>query len=260
MLIGFLAIFILIFLIVYAPFNMNNWAKELFLGYVLVGGSTMFFSQFILRPLIGLQQLKIYSLLLWCIFEVLLITLVIYLFFSPSFPSLPEKLDEYYLTLTYVALIVPGPYLLFVWYLGLQEKVSSFQTVSKSSLPYTTKQEDQLLRITGDNEKIVLAIKYHQLLYVKSSGNYLDIFYLKGDTTTKEVVRLSLKELEEKIDHPDIIRTHRSYIVNKEHISSFKRTRKGYELIMQFVPKEILPVSSGHKGRFEEILQLNASH
>jgi hypothetical protein len=259
MLVGFLALFILLFLVIYTPFDMSQEARDAFLGYVLVGVCLLLFSQFVLRPFFRLQHFTLYSLILWCYFEVLLITYCIYLVYSPSFPTISEKFAEYYLTFEYVALVMPGPYLLFVLYLGLQDRVSTFQKVSQNQTHTERYKANDLLTLTGENEKVILAIKYHQLLYVKSSGNYLDIFYLKGNATTKEVVRMSLKDLEGKINNPNIIRTHRSYIVNKKHIASFKRTRKGYALMVQNIPSEQLPVSSGYKDNFEDVLQLKIS-
>ncbi len=238
---------------------MNDWATDFYLGYIIIGGSVLFLTQFVLRPLFGLQKLKVYSLLVWCFFETLLVTFGIHLFYSPTAPTFLEKLNEYYITLEYVALIIIGPYLLFVWYLGLQHKFSSFSKIKDNSLKPALI-GNELLTVTGENNKVLLAINYNKLLYVKSSGNYLDIYYLKGETASKEIVRLSLKELEAKITDSSIVRIHRSYMVNKHKISSFKKTRKGYKIIVQYAPEEVLPVSLGYKDKFEEALELNVSH
>ncbi len=260
LLIAFLVLFIFIFLIIYSPFNMNNWATDFYLGYIFIGGSVLLLTQFVLRPLFGLQKLKIYSLLLLWVFEMLLITFVIHLFYSPVSSTFLKKLNEYYITLEYVLLLMTGPYLLFVWYLSLKHKFSSFQKVEHNKLVANQDKNKDLLTITGENNKVHLAINYDQLLYVKSSGNYLDIYYLKGEIASKELVRVSLKELEAKITDSSIVRIHRSYMVNKHKISSFKKTRKGYKLIVQHSPDEILPVSLGYKDKFEEALELNVSH
>lgn len=257
LLIGFLMIFIIVFLVVYAPFDLDDWDKGLFFRYVLTGGGMLLISQFVLRPLLTLQHFKNYSLLLWCLFEVLLITFGLYLIFSPSFPTLSEKIGEYYFTLTYVALLVPGPYLLFVWYFGLRYKVSSFTTAEINT---NLEDENELITLTSENDKVILAVRYGQILYVKSSGNYLDIYYLEGETVTKETIRIPIKELESKMKDSSIVRIHRSYMVNKHKISSFKKTRKGYSIVVQYAPEETLIVSLGYKHQFEEALNLNATH
>jgi len=259
LLIGFLSLFIFIFLTVYAPFNMSQWGESHYLGYVCIGTGVLLLTQFVLRPLLGFKKIKVSSLILLGFIEVLLITLGIYLAYSPPLETFTEKLHEFYRTARYIVLIMVGPYLLFIWYLGLSHKFSSFKKMEyNSSSPTNTGNE--LLTITGENNKVLLALNYDQLLYVKSSGNYLDIYYLKGDIASKELVRVSLKELEAKITDSSIVRIHRSYMVNKHKISSFKKTRKGYKLLVQHAPEEILPVSLGYKDKFEEALELKTSH
>lgn len=259
MLIGFLSLFIFIFLTVYAPFNMSQWDESHYMGYVGIGAGVLLLTQFVLRPIFGFNKINVSSLILLGLIEVLLITLGIYLAYSPPLDTVYDKLHEFYRTARYIVLTMVGPYLLFVWYLGLRHKFSSFKKFDSNSLS-PTNTGNELLTITGENNKVLLALNYDQLLYVKSSGNYLDIYYLKGDTASKELVRVSLKELEAKITDSSIVRIHRSYMVNKHKISSFKKTRKGYSLLVQHAPEEILPVSLGYKDKFEEALELKASH
>lgn len=230
------------------------------LGYVFIGTAVLLLSQFLFRPILGVQKFKFYQFVLWAICEILVITFLVYLAYGPEFATFSEKVDEYFLTLKFVCLIILCPYILFVWYLAFRQKFSSYKKVAHNSLSIDPNRGNELLTITGGNKKVLLAINYDQLLYVKSSGNYLDIYYLKGETASKELVRLSLKELEAKITDSSIVRIHRSYMVNKHKISSFKKTRKGYKLLVQHAPEEILPVSLGYKDKFEEALELKASH
>jgi len=259
LLIAFLAAFTLFFLAVYNPFNMIEWGGSI-VGYVGIGAAVLLLSQFLLRYILGVRRFKLYELMLWGIGEILVLTFFVYLVYGPVFLTFSEKVDEYFITLKFVCLIILYPYVLFVWYMAFRQKFSSYKGVVHNSLSEGTNRGNELLTITGENNKIILAINYDQLLYVKSSGNYLDIYYLKGEIASKELVRVSLKELEANITDSSIVRIHRSYMVNKHKISSFKKMRKGYKLIVQHSPNEILPVSLGYKDKFEEALELNASH
>jgi hypothetical protein len=257
--IGFLTVFTLIFLTVYTPFNMSEWDGSL-IGYVLIGTPLLLISQFLLRPLFGFRKFKLYELLLWALAEIFIITLGVYLAFGPRFPTFSQKMDEYLITLKYVFLIIASPYLLSVWFIASRQKLSTFQNLkvisSKEEPVYPTK----LLSIQGENNKVVFAIDSNQIVFVKSSGNYLEINYLHGGRTAKELLRMSLKELEAKIKDTPLIKIHRSYLVNTQKISSFKKTRKGYELKLQHFVDEALPVSSGFKEHFEELMALSLSH
>ncbi|MEM9142536.1 MAG: LytTR family DNA-binding domain-containing protein [Bacteroidota bacterium] len=260
LLIGTLIVFSFTFLKVYTPFDMNQWAETHYVGYVVIGACMLLISQFFLRFVFGHAQFKVWSFLLWVIFEVFLITLGIHLAYAPSYTGIGAELHEFYRTSRYVTLLHVGPYLLVTWYLGIRYRFSSIEEISYDTANANTiKPTDDLLTLTGENAKIILAIKYSQLLYIKSSGNYLEIYYRDGDTTVKELVRMSLKSIISRISDPSIIRIHRSFLVNKNHISSFKRTRKGYEVLLQGTVKEKLPVAAGYKENFENELQLKAS-
>jgi len=254
--IGFLAAFTLIFLTVYSPFNMNEWGGNI-PSYILIGTSALFFSQFLLRNLLGLKSLRLYQMIFLAGMELILITLLLYFIYGIEYITIEQKVGEFVVTLKFVCLILVGPYLLSVWYLaGSQKTVYSTESTQSN---YITK-NPALLSIRSDTNKVILAIQYDQLLYLKSSGNYVDIYYLKGDKPTKELVRISLKELESNIKDSNILRIHRSYLVNKRKIASFKKTRKGYEVMVHHISDESLPVSSGYKNSFEEALALKLTH
>ena len=256
---GVLSVFTIIFLSVYNPFNSAHWDGSV-TGYVIIGVLFLLFSQFVLRPLLRKQRFKLYELVLFGMGEVLLISLLIQLFIGPEFATLGENIGEYLLTLKFVVLIIAGPYILAVWILAFKHRISSFQEIVKKDTAPVEEKIDPLLTITGENDKVTLAIRYDQLLYVKSSGNYLEIFYLKGAVPSRQLVRCSLKELEAKISDPGIVRIHRSFMVNKNRISSFQKEGKGYRLVVQHAPGESIPVSLGYKEKFEEALELIPVH
>lgn len=255
LLIGAIGLYSAFFLSVYIPFNIDQWGSNPYWKYVLLGIVVISISQFVLRPIFGLKTFKYYSLILWGLFEMLLMASALHFVYALPLDALNDSIYDYLDTIKIVCLVAIVPYGIIVTYLAIKEKFSSFKKLEQNSLlPSDTSNE--LLTISGENNKVVLAINYNQLLYIKSSGNYLDIYYLKGEKASKELVRLSLKELETKILDSSIVRIHRSYMVNKHKISSFKKTRKGYKLIVQHAPGEILPVSIGYKDKFEEALEV----
>lgn len=258
-LVGAIGLYSAFFLSVYIPFNIDQWGNNPYWEYVLLGIFVISISQFVLRPIFGFKTFKYYSLVLWGLFEMLLMASALHFLYAVAFVALRDNIYDYLDTIRIVCLVAIVPYGIVVTYLAIREKISSFQKLEQNRLPLSAA-GNELLTITGENNKVLLAINYDQLLYVKSSGNYLDIYYLRGETASKELVRVSLKELEAKITDSSIVRIHRSYMVNKHKISSFKKTRKGYKLLVQHAPEEILPVSLGYKDKFEEALELKTSH
>ncbi len=259
-LIGFIGLYSAFFLSVYTPFNINQWGSNYYFRYVLLGITIVSISQFVLRPIFGLKTFKYYSLILWGLFEMFIMASALHVLYAIPFDTISDKVYDYLHTIWIVNLVAAVPYVLVIMYLLFRKKISDFKDIEKNTFGANTAKSNKLLTITGENDKVVLAIKYHQLLCVKSAGNYLEFFYLKGEKLAKELVRARLKELEKKIVDTNVVKVHRSYMVNVRHIASLKKTKKSYELIVQHIPDIVIPVSTGFKGSFEEALEQKVSH
>ncbi|AWI25644.1 LytR/AlgR family response regulator transcription factor [Flavobacterium pallidum] len=85
----------------------------------------------------------------------------------------------------------------------------------------TPQQEDTLLikdaifiKDKFKYSKIVIA----DILWIKSEGNYLEVHTVNRD----EVIRASMNNFIERLDHKDFFRTHKSYIVNLNYVTHFE--------------------------------------
>ena len=75
-------------------------------------------------------------------------------------------------------------------------------------------------------------------MFAKSDGNYLEIYV---NNQNKKLIRATLKHLEALLStHPNIIKTHRSYLVNTNYIENIKGNAQGYQLQ---ITDYIVPVS-----------------
>ncbi len=257
LLIGFICLYSFIFINIYAPYNINTWGINYYWQFILIGLSVLIFSQFVLRTTLGPKRFKIYSLLPWGLMEMGLMAFIFELAYSPPFKTFQEQVSEFLITFRQIGLVVVVPYTLFLWYAQIKQKISSFKKEIQFNIEGSGSEGiHELLVLNGENNKVVLAIKYNQLLYIKSAGNYLEIFYLKGEKSNKELIRMSFKELDGIIQDPRIVRIHRSYMVNTAHINAVKKTKKGYILSIQHTPEEKIPVSLGYRTKFEKVLQL----
>ncbi|MEL6132068.1 MAG: LytTR family DNA-binding domain-containing protein [Bacteroidota bacterium] len=88
-----------------------------------------------------------------------------------------------------------------------------------------------------------LMIPLPNFLFATSDNNYSTVFYRVEGTLTRKLLRLSLKNLENQLaDVPSIVRCHRSYIVNKDKIKTFKGTARSLTLELEGYDERI-PVS-----------------
>jgi TolB-like protein len=65
---------------------------------------------------------------------------------------------------------------------------------------------------TDTNEQFELNL--NQLYYIAAEDNYSRLFLMEDDMLKEKLLRITLKGIEQQIEHPDIVRCHRSYMIN----------------------------------------------
>ena len=95
------------------------------------------------------------------------------------------------------------------------------------------------------SEDILASLFYYAVFGEKISQNDLERFkwhgiYAKDEKQTSFSLKiplnlgeLNLSQLESILNNPMILRIHRSYLLNRNMISSFKKSKKGYDVIVQ---------------------------
>ncbi len=106
--------------------------------------------------------------------------------------------------------------------------------------------------LIAENEKVALQIDPMNLFYVKSEGNYVEVFYQQNQKVHKELIRNSLKAIEEQLSVSDFFRCHNRFLVNLHHIQKVEGNARNFELVLENVDQKI-PVS---RGKSEMLIQL----
>ena len=71
------------------------------------------------------------------------------------------------------------------------------------------------------------------VVYATADGNYTTVFYWRDGQVQKRLLRLSLKNVAQQLaDFEDIIRCHRSYVVNKRQIEDISGNARSLNLRM----------------------------
>ena len=97
------------------------------------------------------------------------------------------------------------------------------------------------IRLNGDT-KDFLQINPDKILYIESSGNYVDIYY-QEEKLMHKMIRSTIKQMEEQLaDYDYLLRCHRAFIVNVHFIIHIEGNAQGYRLTSQNCTEEI-PVS-----------------
>ena len=85
-------------------------------------------------------------------------------------------------------------------------------------------------------------LKLDDFIFARADGNYVE-FFLKNGNGSKQVKRIGIKDLESSLaTFPNIMRTHRSYLVNLQHVSNVTGNAQGYKIILHNY-EGVIPVS-----------------
>jgi hypothetical protein len=100
-----------------------------------------------------------------------------------------------------------------------------------ANYPQTPVRPAAPITFRADNEKDSLSVTLDELLFIESADNYSEIVYWRADKLQKTLLRGSLTRMEEQSSHsPDLVRCHRSYIVNLQQVETITGNAQGYKL------------------------------
>ena len=109
--------------------------------------------------------------------------------------------------------------------------------------------------ITAENPKNNLEIEMKSLIYIKSEDNYIDVYYFLKDKTKHKLLRNSLTNLEKDLGKVNnIIRCHKSYMVNIDNVEEIKGNSIGYQLKLIHT-KLLIPVSRKLNKNIHQIIK-----
>jgi DNA-binding LytR/AlgR family response regulator len=108
------------------------------------------------------------------------------------------------------------------------------------------------VNISDEKGKVVMNVPVKNIVYFKSEDNYTLLYYKQQEELKKELIRTNLKKLEQELATLNMVRIHRSYMINSQNLLSAIRTARGYKVKMDLDPQHHLPVSSTYQQAFEQ--------
>lgn len=237
-----------LFVNLFEPFTLYQWSdyntkRKILLvsSHILPFCGVFFVTQFVLRPLLKITQFNLLKLSLWIIGEILLITSInISIFASPALIFSSVFIEAFYHS-TLVLLIC---YFFSLSILNAITKTSFFLKESKSTL----------VNIRNYKNKIKLSVDHNAILFVKSTENYIQLYYKRNNDIKNILIRNTLKTIESELKEYEILRSQRSYLVNKNHITSIEKIKN--KRIIHLSKTELsIPLSQSFVENFQDIIK-----
>lgn len=237
-LISFVPVFALIFIIVYKPLNFSNlrlqflenwgWSPEIIsavisLVLILVGTAVVAVSRVIMGAVVKKRQLSYASYIGWVFSEIVVMSVIYtvasYIADKGNFVALFR--DSLYKTV----LILTIPYLLAYTFFILKEKTSQLMSIRKQLEEDDKSLKNNYLGILDERDELRLSIRRENLLFIEAEDNYVCVWYLSGNNVKNIMVRNSLKRVHDQMKDGRIVRCHRSYLINIDHVKILRRER-----------------------------------
>jgi hypothetical protein len=267
----FVFFFSILFLNIYRPFNSISWlenspqlsqTKYFFTTLILVLCGILVLSvsrsvMYILKNRIPLTYLA-YS--IWIVGEIIIMSVLYAIVIKLGMNDTRDFFSIAPQTMLYISLILFLPYTVSWLYLSLQDKklhlarlVQMSKYIDEES--YFAIQPDKLnlIHFNDDKGTLRLSIKFHNLYYIESSDNYVNIYYENKGKIARFLLRRSLKSIEESYTDYPLVRCHRSYIVNINKVKVLRKDKEGIVLDLDYLDLPDLPISKTYS---EQVVKL----
>jgi hypothetical protein len=245
-----------IFVIVYNPMGIEQYLINSNIGLFVsiqfagaLGAGTLILTQFVLRRMLGFEKLTLIRFIYWSIFELLMISVVLFVVYGERGRPFWEEL---LITTEKTFLLATAPFTIAILTIGLiyKRKPTPEAPLSSISLP-------PLISLKDEQGKPVLSIRVSDVLCLKTEDNYVAVSYLNNGLVEMKLIRNNLKKMEETLRDYPLERIHRSYMINISHIISVDRRSGKTEIKLAHLNEEVFRVSSTYKSNVENILSPN---
>lgn len=249
-----IGLFVFLFLYVFQPFGMYTMQNNLF-TYCLGFGVVSFLTHnimFIVIPNIFKSAFKDEN---WTVgknilFIALLVTLigVFNWLYNNKVQAISEKtpLVAFTKIISYTFILSVFPILIFTFiteHFYREKRIKVSKEIMKFRELKTVLKKEKEITIYGNNKEDNLSFNLNDLIYISSQGNYASLFLNSNNKIKEHVLRTTLTSIISDLKkYKNIIRCHKSYIINSEYMNSISGNARGYFLESNKIQIQI-PVS-----------------
>ena len=264
--VAFVVAFSFLFLITYHPFSSTTW---LGLKSDVLVPTILFYLCSVGILLISKAGLMLYQIrhtvsvrkyLFWFLGEFVVIAVVYLLFTQHWFESdIPITFRLVARASLCVGMILSIPYLIFGLLASNRAKTEEIDALKLSLKDQTAAQSTNLVHFYDFNGVLRISIEVEKIYYIASQDNYVEIRYEMGGKLLNYLLRCRTTRLEKQLESTPLVRCHRSYIVNVDNVTQFKREKANAFLVLSHPEAKRIPVSKSYYKTIAEKLDRTAS-
>lgn len=253
-LLSFVTFFVLLFIVIFEPFNSNTWikgmSKDRFVFYailmVAIGLGVLTVSRIVMFLLRNKIKIYYWNYIIWLFSEVIFISMFCTLFAWLIHPREVDFFTIFPYTFLYSGSILLLPYIISWLYFELKDNqrvLESEKSLRLHNGDKTSTTNMDLINFTDEKGVLKLSVSIDNLFYIAAADNYVNVCYINKEKVSNFILRNSLKNIEESYSNVNLVRCHRSYIINRTKVKVMRRDKDGLyiELDSKSIPD--IPVS-----------------
>lgn len=246
MMIMFVTLFSFVFISVYKPFNSALWLGvdslrhfKFTLAFYLVCLLFIALSRTLLYRQEGEKTISLRKAVLWLLAEYVVIA-VLYILFTVFFDLRhPSITFSYFICLLYATI------------LDCREEIQALK-LRQSGLE--TEGEALMLSFKDRSGSVKLSADPDDIFYIDSQDNYVNIHYFLDGKMSTYLLRNSTSEVESALAQTPIVRCHRSYMVNLNHVRVLRHSKGKAFMLLDCDAAISVPVSRSYYKQLKELI------
>lgn len=222
-------LFYFLFTLAYEPFEITE--------YLAVGKGyfteNLIFTSIILLGVLVVSRMLLYILrhvidmnwalyISWCVGEVVVTGLFWSILLGIEWNGVIPYLTVMTTGVLYLAAITVFPYAIIT--MGIQLYLLG------GVKPAPQQDDKTLVRFHDDQKRLKFIISSPAILYIEAEDNYVHIVHLDNGRVKDFTLRSSMRALEETLTKHGLVRCHRSFFVNADHVELVRKDTNGFAL------------------------------
>jgi hypothetical protein len=262
-LIVFTALFALVFINIYQPFDSRNWfpvSEGLYLLFsslvILTGVLVVVVSRIIMYYYSVRNGLFLWQYALWILGEIIAMAMFYTLFQGLVLddPRLFSAMLRQSVINTMLVLLLP--YIMLWLYFALKDKNRKLALLNhEEKVPEMPGRN--MMNFVDEKKELRFSVRNDQLLWIEAADNYVKVHYLNNGKVKSYMLRNTLKAICNQFAASSLVRCNRSVVINFDKVKLLRREHNGIFLGMDDEQVPDFPVSKTYAGlvlsRFSDV-------
>ncbi|NLT50522.1 MAG: DNA-binding protein [Ignavibacteria bacterium] len=239
----FFGVFVAAFLIIFRPFGINEeeLTLKLFIilsGYGAITSVILFSSSFLLNKMFLINHNESeWKVKYEICFTILIILLIaagnsIYNLLTEGYPLTFLHIFGFIYQTFLVGFLPLMISILVVYNRKLKKNLAEARKMNAKLIPQMHERLPEKITISAELVKDYFSLNASAIYFIKSAGNYVEIYYQENSDIKCRLLRTSLKRVEDLCSKfAFIFKCHRTYLVNLDKVKNISGNSQGYLLL-----------------------------